>query len=229
MDIKKGIACAYPQFTQDRINLGINWWYVWGISPNYFTDPTYVPMMRTGLETNLPQDYDNYCLIFNEPEFKEPNGIGISVDEMVNRYENAIYHHSKTKFVVGGVAYTDYKVLDNFKNKLIQMNIEVPDYWHVHAYVNPMSKVKFSIDNFKKLGGNVWISEFGVPSNNRNTLKTFEFMIKYFQSQDGWIDRYAAFTNRQEGSQGWEIGSGCNLCDWNTGNLTAIGKYYASI
>ena len=228
----KGLAMTYTEFTQDKDNLKVNWWYDWGI--NHLDDPTYVPMMRTGKETNLPQDYSGWCLLFNEPENPEPNGIGASVTEMVSRYENAIYHHTKTKFIVGGVGFTNYKLLSSFRNRLIKMNISVPDYWHIHAYVYrnygwTVSKIKNSLENFKKLMGTVWITEFGCPNLDKNTLPDFKSLVSYFNSQEGWIDRIAPYTNRQSGTNAWEIGKGCNLVDFKTGELTTIGKYYAGI
>jgi hypothetical protein len=228
----KGLAMTYTNFTQDRTNLKVNWWYDWGI--NHLDDPIYVPMMRTGKETNLPQDYSGFCLLFNEPENPEPNGIGASVSTMVSRYKTVIAHHPKTRFVVGGVGFNNYKLLSDFKNKLISMKIPVPSYWHVHAYVYrnygwTTSKIKTSLAGFKKLGGTVWVTEFGCPNSDKNTLPDFKNLVSYFNSQKAWIGRIAPYTNRQSGKNAWEIGKGCNLVDFKTGKLTEIGKYYSGI
>jgi hypothetical protein len=227
----KGLAQA-ANFPEDRVTLGVKWWYTWGVDKAKLIDPTYIPMLRTGLEKDLPQDYDGFCLLFNEPENKEPNGIGISVTTMVSRYETAIIQHPKTKFVVGGVGWNQYAYMSKFRSILIKENVSAPDYWHVHAYVYrsvgwTTSKIKTGLKKFKTLGGLVWITEYAVPTKNVFTSVDFKSLTSWINSQD-WIERYAAFTNRQQGKYPWELGHGCDLLTW-PGELTSIGKYYSTV
>lgn len=230
--MEKGLAMTYTNFTQDKDNLKVNWWYDWGI--NHLDDPTYVPMMRSGLETSLPQDYDGFCLIFCEPENKEPNGYPLTSTEMVAHYANALYYHPKTKFIVGGVGWNYYKTLADFKTKCIAQGISLPYGWHVHAYIYrsagyTVGKIEAGLLKFKALTGEIWITEYAAPDSNSHTLPDFKSLTTWIIVQNGWINRFSAYTNRQSGTNVWEIGKGCNLIDFKTGELTAIGKYYSGV
>jgi hypothetical protein len=229
----KGLAMAYPSYTQDITSLNTSWWYVWSVQTKYLNDPTYVPMLRKGTETNLPLGYSGYCILFNEPEFKEPNGINISVDEMVKRYKEVILKYPLTKFIVGGTAYLSYNRMKNFRSKLIKQKLPIPELWHVHCYVDRKNKLTTSVikkylAQYKNLGGKIWITEYGVPKLDKYTLTDFKSLTDYFIANSSWIERFAAYTNRQLGLQAAEIGIGCNLCT-DTGVLNSIGEYYSSI
>jgi hypothetical protein len=229
----KGLAQA-AEYPEDRVALNVRWWYVWSVVPAYLSDPAYVPMLRTGLETNLPTGYSGFCLLFNEPENKEPNGMNASVSTMISRYANLVVAYPLTKFLVGGCGHDHYGLITSFRAKVIEQGLPMPYGWHTHGYV--YRSVGYTVARIKsdwaklrdRTSEPIWVTEYGVPDTNINTLPDFKLLTDWIMRQ-ARIERFAAYTNRQSGHEDWNIGAGCNLCNWTSGALTSVGTYYSGL
>jgi hypothetical protein len=227
----KGLAMAHAEYPQDLDALNCAWYYTWGCDAG-ITDPRYVPMSRDGSIVDLPADYAGYLLVFNEPNLKEPNGCDVAPDEAAVRYRALIKAYPQAKMVVGGVSAWDSVYsgswLKCFKSMITCLKVPRPYAYHVHGYVESWITAAHLKSWWTKqhtlLGGKLWITEYNDTGGNIANLSSLTSWIE----GRTWIERYAAFTNRSHGEP-WAIGDGVNLVDWETGALTASGKYYASV
>ena len=228
----KGLAMMHPEFRQDLTSLKVSWYYTWGTSQDLLNDSSYIPMSRDGSIVNLPNNYSGFLLVFNEPNNPEPYGCNITPIVAIERYRILGNKFPKAKMVVGGISCWDSAYsgdwLKTFCSLLKTQKLPKPYALAVHGYRESwitVSDIKsWWVKQQKIVGTKVWITEMGDTEGNVANLKSLIDWIK----KQSWIERYAVFTNRSN-HEAWSIGDGVNLIDWNTGKLTAIGEYYASI
>lgn len=67
-DPKKGIGCADGCNENTLRNLGVNWYYNWGVQPNAGTSVEFVPMCYSLNTISQLPGYSNHLLGFNEPD-----------------------------------------------------------------------------------------------------------------------------------------------------------------
>jgi hypothetical protein len=198
--------------------LGASWYYDWGNSG--YKDSRYVPMSWAGEPIDLPQDYNGYLLILNEPEHQSQ--ANLTPEEGARRVIELSKVFPKAKLIIGGVGYWG-------RGWLLQFVFELKDYqpagWHVHGYVEAWLTTQDIIDYWLWArdilpGGEFWITEFADTNTDSKEL------IDYVKQQK-WINRYAWFANRLNGNESWYPSNWINnpalIVD---GQLTERGKYY---
>jgi hypothetical protein len=232
IDPKKGLAMAHSEFQEDLDTLRIGWYFTWGLDKSKLPDSRYVPMSRDGSMIDLPDNYSEYLLVFNEPNQKEPNGCDLPASESIIRYKALVSKYPNAKMIVGNVSAWDTVYAGNwlgeFTKTIADQNLKIPYAYGLHGYIEEWITV-LNLENFWEVqhsicGTKIWLTEIGDTFGN---LTNFKQMIEWVKSKD-WIERYAIFTNRSN-DEDWAIGNGVNLIDWNTQQLTNIGKYYAGI
>jgi hypothetical protein len=225
----KGIAMAYPN-TADLEAVNASWWHQWGKCPD---DTRCVPMTWGGEDPQLPVDYSGYVLFLNEPE--NPAQANISVRDAIQLYVNYTAQYPQAKWVIGNSLFwgdwaqwlVDFKALCAVTDGCI-----APEYWGVHVYMrcgtgyeaDCMAFVNGNLTYLHAtLGGTFWVTEFAEIKGN---LKLDKMMVDYF-NRTNWIARYAYFTNKSMPSDPWvQAGWTVDLFDWDTGEMTAIGRWY---
>jgi len=237
-ETSKGLAYVHQsEFPDDVGILNCIWYYGWGPTGN-LSDDKYVPMYRGGADNpwlTLPEDYDGYILLFNEPNNPEPYGADLDPVDAALKYQEALAYHPNAKFIVGGVsAFCDvvgfygYDWVVPFLAELDSLEVEHPDTWHIHGYAEAWITSDDLIEWWRKhrqlTGADYWVTECGAPNGS---MEDFVKMIEFFKCT-GWIKRYAAFTNRLSGDEpwcvpGWELT--VPLVHWD-GGLTEMGEYY---
>ncbi|HCE18464.1 MAG TPA: hypothetical protein DEQ80_11440 [Anaerolinea thermolimosa] len=222
-----GLALAVPEADDLRL-LDVTWYYNWSEQPMAASTPAFVPMAYDGKIRHLPPDFEGYLLVFNEPNLGAPNGCGLSPAEAARRYASLRQELPHARLVVGGWSVFASDWIGNFIRELRDNNLPLPEYWHVHAYteawITPRVAQDFLTSYHNLTGGTYWITEYGSPAGN---LEDFRSMTSWFLSQT-WIERVAAYTNRQPADAPWAIGSGVELVKENA-TLTPIGAYYAQL
>jgi hypothetical protein len=226
----KGLAMA-ENFPQDLDTLGCSWYYVWGCNQASLVDPRYVPMSRDGSMVDLPDDYSGYLLVFNEPEAREPNGCNTKPTVGLCRYKSLVERYPLAKMIVAGVnqgnGFKGETWIKVFRDGLPDYGLGKPYGYALHGYRDNNHSVSAIENWWKKIHDwvnlPIWITEYNDTKGRAGNLKSITEWIK----KQTWIERYACFTNRSN-DEPWAIGSGCNLINWDTGQLTASGKYYAS-
>jgi hypothetical protein len=217
----KGIAMAYPPIQESLDGVGANWYYTW-TSCNV---PNCVPMSWGGEDLNLPLDYSGYILLFNEPD--RPEQSNITPENGVAIYKQFKLKYPYAKWVVGNVWYAQW--LYTFRDLCAaDPECEVPTIWGLHAYVGYIEYLpkitKYLEDAHNNLGGIFWITEFAGVFGD---IRIDEGLVRFFESHN-WIERWAYFTNRAQETETWyPSGWDVQLYDWNTGELTKIGNWYA--
>jgi len=220
---KKGIALAYPYYG-DLVVLGAGWFYTWGACSS---SPICVPMSYAGEDPQLPADYSDYILLFNEPNNPPPFGGTLSPDEAVLLYMELVDKYPYAKFVVGNCNLFHRTWMQDFRNLCTDI---MPVYWGFHVYITDPSEAEhigLFLDGIHQweFPGSWWITEFADVNGD---VYNDAVVLSEFRKRD-WIERWAYFTNRARGDEPWyPPGWNVQLLDWDTGELTEIGKWYAS-
>lgn len=221
-DPAKGIGMPYV-FIEDLRRTNSSWYYNWGSCPN-ISDGC-VPMSWGGADPNLPVDYNNYVMLFNEPD--RPDQANITPENALIIYKELKLKYTSAKWVVGNTFYPNW--LYTFKS-LCQADEDciMPEYWGIHAYLGNIEYLPFMTTQLtvahNKLGGIFWITEFASVYGD---VSTDEGLVRFFKSQS-WIERYAIFCNRAQGNEPWyPTGWDVQLFDWDTGEPTKIGRWYS--
>lgn len=94
---EQGIALTYPYYEDLQVT-GSTWWYVWGPCP-LDAPPGCVPMSWAGADPNLPIDYNDYVILFNEPD--RPDQANLSPAIALVRYKELVQMYPRVKWVVG--------------------------------------------------------------------------------------------------------------------------------
>jgi hypothetical protein len=217
----KGIAMPYV-FAEDLVRTNSSWYYNWGSCPPF--PKGCVPMSWGGIDPNLPTDYSDYILLFNEPD--RPDQANITPENGIIIYKGLKSKYPFAKWVVGNTFYPNW--LYSFK-ALCRADVTciMPEYWGLHAYLGNIEylstmKQQLTIAH-EKLGGIFWITEF---ASTRGNLSVDDGLVKFFESKD-WIERWAIFCNRAKGDEWWYPSSWIvRLFDWDTGEPTSIGNWY---
>lgn len=224
----KGLAQAVDN-PQDRINLGVSWYFVWGWCNESFSC---VPMVRS---MQLPPECPNQLLVGNEPNAIEPYGSPVSPNDAVNSVITIQRKCPNTKLVVGNVSVDDWSVAKGWGSGYNWLkNFWAGYYWATgHNYTGAFGihcysyQAQYCIDKLSEIDkwtrNELWITEFNILDGN-----TIEFtkLLKYITRN---YKTYAVYTNRQPIATdcGWCISSGVELVDHN-GNLTPTGQIYAN-
>jgi len=238
-DTLKGLAWTYPKYPEDYDRLGASWQYSWGAGQS--GGEGNVPMAYSGtLPEWFPADYDGWLLVFNEPNNRTPYGADIDPVPAAGLYKALRNDYPQAKMVVGGIsAWCDVAGFGPsrdwvvpFLNELDSLGVPLPEYWHIHGYVESWITADIIIEWWKKhrqlTGAKYWVTEFAAPDGTKeDVVKLIEFMQSV-----SWIERYGYFSTRLEGTEawcppGWE--QTVPAVDWDTGDLTAIGKYLATL
>jgi hypothetical protein len=220
-EIAKGIGMPYV-FIEDLERTNSSWYYNWGACPE--AESRCVPMSWGGADPNLPVDYNNYVMLFNEPD--RPDQSNITPENALIIYKALKLKYPSAKWVVGNTFYPNwlYKFYDLCT---ADADCIIPRYWGIHAYIGgadflPILQREF-IKMHNKVGGTFWITEFASVYGD---VSTDEGLVRFFKSQN-WIERYAIFCNRAQGTEPWYPKSwNVQLVDWDTGELTQIGEWY---
>lgn len=226
-DPNKGLAMAYPN-QEDLSRLGKDiWFYDWG--SRAYDNPNYVPMSWCGEDPNLPLDYSGYLLLFNEPEVETQ--CNITPQEGIDHYLILKDKYPDARFIVGNTTFWGgWQYWLNFFWDLCNANQAciMPEYWGVHVYISGdpswVPYVKTELTHLhNKIGGVFWITEFAEIGGD---VKTDSALMSLFATTP-WIARWAYFTNRSAPDAPWVLdGWKVDLFDWNTGEITDIGKWY---
>jgi hypothetical protein len=226
----KGIGMAY-MYPEDLIRMKADWWYVWGGCPTN-TPSGCVPMSYDGESPNLPLSYSGYVLLFNEPDNPPPFGGTLTPKEAIVKYMKLCDEFSNVKWVVGNVNIFYRMWMHDFWSLCkATPGCIMPKYLGWHIYISTENEAKhlhLFLDGMQKLefpNTRWWITEFADITGN---ISNDDIMVNEFKKRD-WIERWAYFTNRASEEEGWyPIGWDVQLFDWETGEMTAIGKWYAN-
>lgn len=221
----KGIAMAYA-IPADVEAVGASWFYYYGSC----SEPKCVPMSWCGEDINLSPDYSGFALMFNEPENEVQ--CNITPEVALSRYEVLITKYPNAKWVVGNSIFCcrlgDW--LHTFRSLIIDNTLPLPYAWGIHIYVGgrDIRTMMFIIRNrleslHNDFNAPIWVTEFAAVDGN---IKMDDALLEYLKSVP-WIERYAYFTNRAKGDEPWyPSGWKVQLFDFDTGNLTNIGRWY---
>lgn len=225
---KKGLAWAHSEFAQDYDALNVSWWYDWGTTPAHMSyKPGYIPMSFAGQMVSLPADYSGYLLVFNEPNNSAPYGSHLDPAEAAKRYLQLRQAFPQAKLVVGGISIWAIGWLQSFYAAVQQQDgrAPTPAAIAVHSYIEDWITVNEALRRLNEIHDFVqrpiWVTEFGACDGTANTMYQ---LVNFFENTT-WVERYSAFTNRQQGTEPWAICSGTNLFSWN-GQITAAGLVY---
>jgi hypothetical protein len=214
-----GIAAAYV-YPDDLIN--VDWWYNWGPCPD--APLGCVPMSWAGTDPNLDANYSSYVLLFNEPD--RPDQSNILPEIAIVMYKELKAKYPLAKWVVGNTFYPNW--LYTFKDLCAaDPDCIMPEYWGLHAYMGgaeylPMMRTELTKAH-NILGGKIWITEYASVTGDI----TADEGLRMFFKANKWIERWAYFTNRAQGTEWWyPTGWDVVLKEWETGNLTRIGDWF---
>jgi hypothetical protein len=248
---KRGIAYGYHSEEDFQAISGtLSWWYNWAVTPESEVadifesyDMDFVPMAWNGQfnETNLRNFYaghpdTKYLLGFNEPNFIEQANMTPSqaaaqwskleavaddyglelVGPAVNWCGNCVSE--------GGVTFTNpYEYLDSFFVACQDCRV---DYIAVHNYMCYSGPLIDYLEEFKKYGKKIWLTEFACWDQATITLdmqKSLMIGALDYLDNDTMIYRYSWFIGR----------SGPNtphfdIFESEPGVLTELGELYVN-
>jgi hypothetical protein len=207
---------------------GLTWWYNWSETPESSVINSYssygfdfVPMAwGSNFNQQKLRDYltlhpeVKYILGFNEPNFTGqanltpsqaaanwPN-IEAIADEFGLKIVGPAVNYCGACVSENGVTYTDpLKYLDDFFTDCSNCRV---DYIAVHCYMNTVGALSWYVDQFKKYGRPIWLTEFaGWESNNNIKVpadqESFLIGAVDFLETDTSVFRYSWFIGRTGG------------------------------
>jgi hypothetical protein len=247
---KRGIAYGHHgEADFQAISGSLSWWYNWGTTPessvagvfeNY--DMDFVPMAWNHLysESKLRDFYSThpeakFLLGFNEPNFKEqanmtPSaaaaawpGLEAIADEFGLELVGPAVNWCGNCVSEGGVTFTNpYEYLDAFFEACVDCRV---DYIAVHNYMCYSSPVIDYLEEFKKYGKKIWLTEFACWDQATITLdmqKNLVIGTLDYLDNDTMIYRYSWFTGRSSGTPH------IDLFESEPGKLTELGALYVN-
>lgn len=217
----RGLAMAHDEYPADRALLGVGWWYDW--TSAHVGAVGYVPMTWCGsLPANLPPTYSGPLLAFNEPNVVSQ--CNITPAQTVERYAALLARYPQADIIPAGTSAWANDWLTQFVGLVRSRGLRYPRAFHVHAYVEEwltLEVVKGKLAEAQRITGTpLWVTEYNVIPANPGT---FAALTDWLSRQD-WIERYAAYTNRQAGEV-WAL-PGADLVRPD-GQLTESGARYA--
>ena len=235
LDGLKGLAMA-TNVPADLDNLGVDWWYVWGTRAT--DDQRYVPMTRDWTVPDIPVDTP-FLLVGNEPNAHEPFGHIMSSKYAVERVLAIQEAYPQTFLIVGNVSYENWhpafyrkflgmgtgaQWLKDFLGHYKRITGKAFDHGlGVHTYPDSYKKGKAQLVKYRRVfDGVMWLTESNLA---QNVIDPDQFR-NFFVLASQLFDRFACYTNRQDGS-GSSLPYPMDLCDDN--GLTAIGVEYTKV
>lgn len=248
---KRGISFGTPPAVEADLAVmsgTLSWFYNWGTGPGSAIDNLlesygieYVPMAWNGSfnENNMREFYTNhpeakYLLGFNEPNFIDQANMTPSQAAAAWPKLEAIADDFGLEIVgpavnwcgncvsEGGVTFTDpYEYLDAFFEACEGCRV---DYIAVHNYMCYAGPLVNYLDEFKKYGKKIWLTEFACGDQSTITLdmqKSLMLGALDHMDNDTMIFRYAWFLARTS--------SGSHVIDIfgpEGGTLTELGEIY---
>ena len=205
---------------------GISWWYNWGTTPDLAIKDTYqnygveyAPMTWGGnfdeaaLRTYISTHKDvKYLLAFNEPQFVDQSNLTPTqvaalwptVEKIADDYGLKIvsmalnFCGNCVKDPSGNPYYTPWVYLDDFLKICPTCRIDAIS---IHAYMPSVGGIQWYVNQFKKYGKPIWLTEF-CAWEAATTLQTQEQMmtsvLDYLET-DPSVQRYAWFIGRSNG------------------------------
>lgn len=254
---KRGISYNIPSAGDVReLSKSLTWYYNWGHTPPsdkeildaieiYKLD--FIPMIwgLTIDKERLRTFYKNnpqikYILGFNEPNFTDQARIGPVeaaskwhlIEELADEFNLKIvgpamnFAPANGAVIENGITYTDpFKYLDDFFAACPDCRV---DYIAAHCYMNFTSSVKWYIEQYKKYGKPIWLTEFCAWENGVTPQLQKEFMVEtvnYLES-DPDVYRYAWFIGRTNKTGEYPY---MQLLGKREGELTDLGKLYVEM
>jgi hypothetical protein len=227
----------------NAINLQSHWYYTWGADLPFELAPKnceFVPMFwgkGTITDANIAyvkqlkdQGRAKYILGFNEPDLGDQSNM--SVQDALNAWPKL----ESIGLPLGSpaTAWPTRQWMYDFLDQAAAQNKKV-DFICVHMYVgtDDVAFVKVLQDLYDKYHKPIWITEFATVANNATTMAenpyTPEMVLAFMQrllpklEALSFVQRYSWFSGSPTSSRLWSSA----LVDPN-GNLTTLGKYYAS-
>ena len=236
----RGVGLA-DRTCDDLPGLNVSWFYTWLANspcPDESTPP-FVPMIFKADDmqyvATINQTSATHLLGFNEPD--EPNQADMTVEEAIELWPQLM----ETGLRLGSPAATQYtnskgngpRWLKDFMGNVTKLGYRV-DFICIHYYMHntgsytTINDLKAFLENIESSypGYKVWLTEFNNSTGDTNENIGY-FKKAYNLITTDFIDlveRYSWFTNR------WSEGTNQDtfLNDMNTGELTQLGKVYAS-
>ena len=246
---KRGIAYGYHSLSDlAAISEGTCWWYNWSIQPESRVASTYqdynmdfVPMAWNALydETKLKTFYKThpnakYLLAFNEPNFtsqanmtpKQAAAAWPKLEAIADTFNLEIVgpavNYCDQCLTIDGVKMTSpIAYIDSFFAACPDCRV---DYIAVHNYMCYSGALSDYIDDFKKYGKKIWLTEFACWDQATITLAMQKSYLKSaidYLENDTMIFRYSWFTGNRSGAFPY-----LDIYAPQTGKLTELGQFY---
>lgn len=254
---KRGISYNIPsQEDVKALGEGLSWYYNWGNTPSddesilnaietYKLD--FIPMVwgRAIDKDRLRAFYQKnpqvkYILGFNEPNFTAQANIGpkeaasrwYQIEEIADEFGLKIvgpamnYAPSNGAVTENGVTYTDpFQYLDAFFDACPDCKV---DYLAAHCYMNYSSSLKWYLDQYKKYGKPIWLTEFCAWESNVTQSLQKNYLVEAVNclESDPDVGRYAWFIGRTSKTGEYPY---MQLLGRSAGQLTDLGKIYVNM
>lgn len=207
------------------ISKGISWWYNWSHSPDLMVKDVYqqygmefVPMAWNGnfndqaMRTYIAAHPDvKYILAFNEPNFIDQanmtpsqavaqwprleaiaNEFGLKIVSVAMNYCGNCVTENGTTY------YSPFDYFDDFFELCPSCQVDAIS---IHAYMPDVYGVEWYVNEFKKYGRPIWMTEFSAWETVKNLDEQKRMLIQVVDSFENNPDmeRYAWFTGRRNG------------------------------
>lgn len=232
------------------ISKGISWWYNWSHSPDLMVKDVYqqygvefVPMAWNGnfndqaMRAYIAAHPDvKYILAFNEPNFIDQanmtpsqavaqwprleaiaNEFGLKIVSVAMNYCGNCVTENGTTY------YSPFDYFDDFFELCPTCKVDAIS---IHAYMPDVNGVEWYVNEFKKYGKPIWMTEFSAWETVKNLDDQKSMLIQVVDSFENNADmqRYAWFTGRRNGHPF------NGLLDYRqSGVLTELGNIYVNM
>lgn len=218
----KGLAMAVASDI-DLHAIGASWYYSWGPSQSFSTDIEFVPMLWGGSPSDeIPHDYAGNLLFLNEPNIKSQSNI--TPQAAVDKLAIVRQRYPLARVIGCG---TSIWAAASWVSAFLRAG-GVVDAWHIHAYVEawitPQHVIDYARQYHDMTGGAYWVTEYGVLDGDVGKMRE---ITEAFMDMP-WVERIAAYTNRQVSDQSWTIDKRVEMVRGD-GSLTPVGEYYRNL
>ncbi|WP_010419194.1 glycosyl hydrolase [Anaerophaga thermohalophila] len=248
-NFKRGYGFGnHTQADMEALSAGTTWWYNWWYRPdatdniiNVYQDygMEFVPQAwnanfdEAGLRQYLNEHPDvKYIMGFNEPNFKAQANLTPAQAAAEWHKIEAIAEDYNLKIVGPALNYSPdapyydpFQWMDEFLEECDALGGCHFDYVNVHSYMNNVDALRWYLNEWKKYGKPIWLTEFCAWDGIETTVTPEyqqNFMIEALELLDNDPDvyRYAWFTAK---STGIPYNS---LLGTTPGELTTLGLIY---